>query len=203
MEPLLEISTTPIQLEFRLQNARLQMKQPPAAVDIRRQKGGLQIHYKPGTLIMDTYDARSSMGLKSVGDAVREHARRGVQKAKQATAQIAKEGNRLAAIQNGGNAFVEIAKQRTAQPSESVLSFLPAVPVNIDWRPQEFSMQYEMDKLHYEWRTNLAPQMEFIPVSLEYFVKQYPEVDIEYTGDPLYVPPSSNPNYEPKFDVLV
>ena len=57
-------------------------------------------------------------------------------------------------------------------------------------------IRYEMDKLNFDWRVN-QPQFEFTPGDSEVSVTQQPDVIIKYVGGPLYVHPSSDPNYEP------
>ena len=37
----------------------------------------------------------------------------------------------------------------------------------------------------------------FVPGDIEFTMTQRPDVIIKYVGGPLYVPPSSDPNYEP------
>lgn len=47
-----------------------------------------------------------------------------------------------------------------------------------------------MDKLNFDLRVDQG-RVEFIPGSIEMTINQYPEVNIEYVGDPIYVPPSA------------
>ena len=58
-------------------------------------------------------------------------------------------------------------------------------------------VSYQMDRPTFDWNVNSRPQLEFVPASLEFSVAQYNDVVIEYVGDPIYVPPSANPNYVP------
>ena len=58
------------------------------------------------------------------------------------------------------------------------------------------NLQYEMDKLNFDWKIS-NERFEFIPGNIEVFIKQHPDIIIEYIGDPMYVPPSANPNYKP------
>ena len=48
-----------------------------------------------------------------------------------------------------------------------------------------------------DWNIHPDSPLEFIPGSVEFIVHDRPRVEIEYIGDPLYVPPSANTNYEP------
>jgi hypothetical protein len=50
--------------------------------------------------------------------------------------------------------------------------------------------------LNFDWNVQ-DPQIEFTPGDIEISVKQQPDVIIKYVGGPLYVPPSSDPDYEP------
>ena len=52
-----------------------------------------------------------------------------------------------------------------------------------------------MDKLNFDWRVS-QPEFEFTPGDIELSVTQQPDVIIKYIGGPIYVPPSSDPNYE-------
>ena len=45
-----------------------------------------------------------------------------------------------------------------------------------------------MDKLNFDVRS-LNGDFEFIPASIDVEITQYPDVRIEYVGEPIYVPP--------------
>jgi hypothetical protein len=76
------------------------------------------------------------------------------------------------------------------------LQFLPSVGPEISWSQPELTINYEMDKLNFDWQIN-PPTFEFTPGDIEISVKQQPDVIIKYIGGPLYVPPSADPDYEP------
>ena len=58
------------------------------------------------------------------------------------------------------------------------------------------NIRYEMDKMNFDWRMQKM-NFQFTPGDIEISVTQRPDVIIKYVGGPLYVPPSSDPNYEP------
>ena len=39
-------------------------------------------------------------------------------------------------------------------------------------------------------------KIDFVPGGIDYTVSQYPDVEIKYIGDMIYVPKSANPNYD-------
>ena len=69
------------------------------------------------------------------------------------------------------------------------MGFIPTTGPEIDWIPPSLSIEYQMDKLNFDLRMDKG-NVEFIPGSIEMIISQYPEVNIEYIGDPIYVPPS-------------
>ena len=80
--------------------------------------------------------------------------------------------------------------------SQPAMDFIPSEQPEITWDPGEMNIRYEMDKLNFDWRVN-RPQMKFTPGDIELTVKRQPDVVIKYVGGPLYVPPSSDPDYQP------
>lgn len=203
MEQLLQIRTVPIKLEMVVNKAKLEVSSTQPSCDVTRTAGSLQIDHSYPKLNIDTYETRSSMGLKTCARSVQEFAADGVQAGYEATARIAQEGDMLMDIQNKGNTIGQIAFQNMQSTLDTALGFTPSVPANISWDPQQLNMQYEMDKLSFDWRTNQLPQMQYTPASIEYQVKQFPKIEIEYIGKPIYVPPSASPDYvPPKLDVV-
>lgn len=198
MEQLLRIETKDIKLDYDYESARLECETDLPTLDIVREKGGLDISYTPGKLKMDTYEARCSLGNMNIFDLTKVYADKGVEAARNAASQYAQEGNMMMNAHFNKNVIADIAEMRAddSDSVELVSSFLPNPSVQFEWEPQELSMQYEADRLQFNWRVNSQVEMNYIPASLEFYVEQYPSVDIEYLGDMLYVPPSANPEYE-------
>jgi len=72
----------------------------------------------------------------------------------------------------------------------------PKSDINLD----QLNVQYEMDKVNFNFKM-ADSKVEFTPADLEFTIEQRPEVVVKYIGGPIYVPPSSDPNYEPEVDV--
>ena len=75
------------------------------------------------------------------------------------------------------------------------MDFIPKTGPEITWDPAEMNIRYEMDKLNFDWKISKG-DFKFTPGDIEFTVTQRPEVVIKYVGGPIYVPPSSDPNYE-------
>ncbi|MGC4019593.1 MAG: DUF6470 family protein [Muricomes sp.] len=192
MDQLLKITTIPIEYELKVNNARLERRNGTAELEISRDEGGMKIKSRPIRLRLDTYEARNSV-VPTTKNAIYAAAEKGQQATYEATAQFAREGQLLlkAQIGEGSEALQSILDQRNAPATgEFELGFLPKTGPNIEWDPPSISINYEMDKLNFDARIDWG-NVEFIPGSIELSILQYPDVSIEYIGNPIYVPPSA------------
>jgi hypothetical protein len=201
MEQLLEIKTVPIQLEIKTTDMQMKMTQGTAELEVSRQKGGLSIRSRSIRLNLDTFEARNSI-TPTVINAVKQSAANGQQAAYAATAAYAQQGQLLLKTQIGQELVTQFAAESTDKNLKTNvgLRFLPTTGPDISWTPGEMDIQYQMDELGFDWNIQ-DPQMEFTPGDVEISVGQYPDVIIEYVGGPIYVPPSSDPNYDPTFEL--
>ncbi len=195
MKPLIRIETVPISIEMRTNNARFERVGQTANLEITRNKGGLTIRSQPIKLNMDTFEARNSV-VPTTMRSNYQAAQDGKNAAYEATARIAEEGRMLVNIHLNQDAFSQIAANRVAQSSEFALAFSPEVGPNINWDQGDISIMYEMDRLNFDFKLQ-NEDYKFIPGDIEFNIKEYNRVIIEYIGGPIYVPPSSDPDYVP------
>ena len=194
--PLIEIKTVPIEIEMKVTDAKLEYARGTADLEISRNDGGLHIKSRPIRLNMDTFEARNSI-VPSPARAIAQNADKGQQAAYEATAAYARQGKILLTAKVGQDAIAQIAAQQQSQDvmTNVGIKFLPSVAPEMNWDAGEMQIRYEMDKLNFDWRMN-NPTFEFTPGDIQISVTQQPNVEIKYVGGPLYVPPSSDPNYE-------
>ncbi len=201
MEQLLQITTIPISYELKVNNARLERHSGTVDLEISRNRGGLQIKSRPVKLHMDTYDARNSM-VPTTKTSIYQAAQRGSDQAMEAAARYAREGKMYMKSQpgEGAQAINQMIVERTAYPTgEFELSFIPKAGVNINASEPYLSIRYQMDKLNFDWRVNEGG-VKFIPGDVEISITQYPDVKIEYVGDPMYVPPSAAARFTGEYE---
>ena len=195
---LLQITTIPIQIEIKVTNAKYEYpedRQPK--VNITSTNGKFVMKAEPLKLNIDTYEARKSLGEGHMtdGDILKQKASEGFSIAFQGTARVASDGNSLAR----GMTASEIAIQnaRAGATVETVMEFLPKTGADITFDAGKLNIEYQMGDQEFDWDVKPQLPMEFIPGSVELIVRDRPRVEIEYLGEPLYVPPSANPNYKP------
>ena len=201
MEQLLEIKTIPMSLEMKINRARFEIATADATFEMSKTKGGLQMQMKPTRLRIDTVEARYSVGIKSAMRSIEDFAKKGVQAGYKAASTYAREGNLMLDINIMDNPIPEIAMKKFISDVSFNLGFSPSVGPDISWDTGGISMSFAMDKLNFDWNIE-RPQINFIPGSIEFIINEYPNVEIKYVGTPIFVPPSSNPDYK-EIDTLV
>ena len=196
MYPLIEIQTIPIEIQMKVTNAKLEYARGTAQMEVSRNKGGLQIRSQPIRVNIDTFEARSSI-VPTTAQSIQQGAQRGVQAAYEATGVLTREGRMMMEAKIDGEVIPQLARQATLpSPADVNIQFLPSVGPDISWNGGELNIRYEMDKLNFDWRMEQM-QLTFVPGDIEFTMTQRPDVVIKYVGGPLYVPPSSDPDYEP------
>lgn len=196
MEQLLKITTIPLEYQLKIQKARLEYSNSSASLEMHRTPGGFSMKSRPAKLNLDTYEARNSV-VPTVKRSISQRAAEGLQTAQQTAAQYAQEGQQLLKPGDGGELLGQIFRQRAQMPTgEFQLGFIPSAPVNITYQEPNLTLNYEMDKLKFDLKVAQG-NYQFIPGDIEMSITQHPEVQIEYIGEPMYVPPSASPNYEP------
>jgi len=201
---LLQISSTPIRIEINVTRASLESpaKQLPR-MNVRTEKGGFRMEARPAKLNIDTYEARKSTGISKMNtsDFIDHEVQRGIKLAYQGTARIVEEGNSMAR----GSSPVDVAvqNQRAGYSIETFMEFIPKTGAHFSYQEGVLNIDYTVDDSTVNWENLEAARLIFNPGTVEISVAQYAKVEIEYVGDPIYVPPSANPNYVPMYEAVV
>lgn len=198
MEQLIKIKNVPIAYELKINNAKFERKSGTAELDVTRTEGGLRIQSRNIKVNIDTFEARNSVS-PTPARSIDQAAQKGVQASYEASARYTQEGKLLMDAKLDGEALNQIFRNRSQVPmGEFGLAFSPSERPEISWSEPNISIQYEMDKLNFEFKLEKG-DFEFIPGNIELNITQYPDVVIEYVGKPIYVPPSADPDHEETF----
>lgn len=192
---LLNISTTPIKYELEIERARLEYNHdflPKAKVSTRQAK--LDLQASNAQVILDTYKARRSLGQYNTGDWHKVFADKGKESISKATRDHVDTGNALSRIDIGVNISQIIGQKMLDQPV-LYTAFIPNPGAEISWIPHEIKISYQEGDLSYDWQA-MRNIMNYVPGSVRMRILQQPKVNIEYTGRPIYIPPSADPEYE-------
>ena len=197
MYPMIEIKTVPIEIQMKTTRASLEYTRGTAEMEISRSDNGLDIKSRPIKLQLDTFEARNSL-RPTTARSIEQAADAGRQAAYEATSTYAQHGSLMLNARIGQNMVAQFAQEPVNQQmeTETGLDFMPKTGLNIDWEDGSMEIRYEMDKLNFDWKIDKG-EFKFTPGDIEISVAQQPDVIIKYTGGPIYVPRSSDPNYEP------
>ncbi len=201
---LLQITTIPIKIEIKVTNAKFEHSEEytQPKVNIKSTNGGYVMQAEPLKLNIDTYQARKSLGYGNMtdGDMLAQKAQEGWSIAFQGTAKVASEGDQLA--RGASPSEIALSNARAGATVQTIMEFLPKEGADITFDAGTLNIEYQMGEQDIDWDVHPESPLEFIPGSVEFIVRDRPRVEIEYVGDPIYVPPSANPNYEPPiFDI--
>ena len=190
MFPLIEIKTIPIEIQVKTKAASLEYTRGTAEMEISRSETGVDIKSRPVKVRLDSYESQRGGG--SVAPATQNDMTVAAQDSRRAAYQatsVSDFGGALQLTANVGRDPEDVAAQ----------GFVDALPsgegIDLD-QIDGMEIRYEMDKLNFDWKIERG-EFKFTPGDIEITVEQRPQVVVKYVGGPIYVPPSSDPNYEP------
>lgn len=182
MKPLIQIKTIPIAYEMQIEKARFERHEGTADLEISSsQAGHMQIKSQPIKLNLDTYESGSALFGNFLGAAEKGN---GSPVVYQATVSVDGDGQLLLKGKIGDN-----LNKGNAAPQVSVASD----PMPIE--QADLTIRYQLDKMNFDMKVANG-NFEFIPGNINVEITQYPQVQIEYVGGPIYVPPSADPDHE-------
>ena len=200
---LLRITRVPIEFEYRSTPARLEIQQSRASLEITRERNGLSIRSNPIRVRINSEAARASAGLKNMTRLVRDHASAARSIAMSGIQRIVEEGNQMADIHVSGKVIANVAASNMTVMAETALTFMPSERPEISYAGGDIEIRFVPDKLHFSWNINKV-NTQFVPPEFEIMITQWPELIIEYIGEPFYVPPRSDaPVLPPDSEVSV
>ena len=196
MVPLLEIKTVPIEIQVKTKEASLEFSRGTAEMEISRsEQGGVNVKSRPIHVRLDTFENRSAavqpnpvaapqITPKSTPAPVSPPT------SYEATTAYADQGQLMLNARIGQPAAQTQDQQPVYQPASG------AAASNMSWEDGSLEIRYGMDKLNFDWKIDKG-EFKFTPGDIQFTVKQRPDIIIKYTGGPIYVPRSSDPNYHP------
>ncbi len=209
MYPLIEIKSVPIEIRMKTTNASLEYTRGTAEMEISRSDKGLDIRSRPIKLQLDTFEPRTGAPAQMPQTVSQPQQAQQVdrQASYEATSAYSDQGQIMLNARFDQDLMLDLApsaaagvQQAQPQPQQQEQSAEArsenAPDFVFDWEEGQMEIRYQMDKLNFDWKIDKG-EFEFTPGDIEITVEQQPSVIIKYMGGPIYVPRSSDPNYEP------
>ncbi|MEL7623605.1 MAG: DUF6470 family protein [Clostridiales bacterium] len=191
---VLQISTTPAKYEMEIERARLEMQQdfiPKAKVATRPAR--LDTKTENAKVQMDSYQMRRSLGFNNTADWAKMFAEKGKESIRRTTREYVDMGNDMSRIHEGVT-IGQIIEQKMLEQPVLYTAFLPSTGTEISWIPHQIEADYKEGSMQYDWQI-MRNVMNYVPGKIRMTMIQRPAVEIEYTGSPMYIPPSASPDY--------
>ena len=189
---LISIHTTPLKWSIQTQPARLEMKQADNAdIAINQKDAKISIHSRNIQIQLDTTEMRRSMGLRDISAVLEDEAAKGREAAQQAVAEFSRFGTQMGRIADGVT-IAQLVTQKIMEQPDTITAFIPSVGPDISWIPAEANLEYIPGELSTDWKVN-RNLMEYIPGKFEFIIDQYPDITIQWLGQPNYFPVSAKP----------
>ena len=185
MHQLLKITSTPIEIRYKIEPSRLEFKQADnARSEVTQSRAKINMESKNIEVRLDTMDMRRSLGFRTSMDRAKEGAQLGQENLQQYCSSKNQFAKQVSHIENGVT-IGQVVRQKMMEQPESYTAFLPSTGLN---------KNYQAGELSFDWQT-ARNVFEYVPGRFHMEVLQYPKVQIEYLGEPNYVPKSADPNY--------
>ncbi len=192
---LLQITTTPVKYEMEIEHAKLEIhNQLRPQMEMHTTPAKVDINTKNIQVKLNTYQARSSLGLRNAYDQLRMVGDRAQASVASKTREFVQNGRQMADIEDGVN-IAQIIGQKMLQQPAAYTAFLPAAGADISWEPNRINIEATRGSTDVKW-ANLRNVLNYVPGSVRLHILEYPRVEIEYMGEPIYIPASAAPDYK-------
>ncbi|MCL2121454.1 MAG: DUF6470 family protein [Clostridiales bacterium] len=192
---LLRISTTPIKYELEIERARLEIEQdfmPSSNMETKLPK--LNVKTRNTQVMLNTYEARKSLGYQNSTDWYRMNAEAGMESISKTTRTYVEIGNDMSRIDEGITIADIFARKVLGEEPILFQAFLPSTGAEISWIPFEIDTRFQKGEVSLDWET-MRNIMNYVPGSVRMVILQQPSIQIEYLGGRFYFPPSADPDY--------
>jgi len=125
----LQMSIQPMRLDLSSQRPVLNLQSQPAQMEMESDNGRFDIQQSRGRLTIDSYESRAALGIKSLPDMIGDFAQQGLQTSQEVTAMVARDGDRLARIAQGGATIIQIGVERSTPGTAEVTIAPKPMPI--------------------------------------------------------------------------
>jgi len=181
--PQIKLHQTYAQIGLRTTQPVQEIHQQPADLSIEQTPAQMEIERQPAQLEIDQEQAWQDLGFKSVSVMTSENADFAEQEVFNALAEIAEEGDRMAAIQNKTNVFADIAAEKALPgPIDFTIGVVPSYgSVKLHYTPAEVHINWQQGGAKID-STPHQPVHNYTPGQTEVYMRQMQDLQIDFVG---------------------
>ncbi|MFY9277978.1 MAG: DUF6470 family protein [Caldicoprobacterales bacterium] len=161
----------------------MDIRQTPPKAHIEQRKPELSIEGKLPKVYIDQTQCFTESGLKPPLQLAMDFNMEGKKAAFEAIGRIAQEGTRLRSIEKGGNPIAEIAYEKSQRDYEITMVQMPKSRPDIEWDLGYLKIDWKPNPAKIEWETYTTAQINATKHRVDIYMKQWPDIKIEYIGN--------------------
>ncbi|MFJ7726536.1 DUF6470 family protein [Neobacillus sp. NPDC097160] len=181
--PQIRLQQTYAQIGLRITQPVQEIQQIPAEQSIKQTPAEMTIERQPSHLEIDQEQAWNELGFKKTSLLCAEMADFSKQEGLEAVAQIAQEGDQLAAIENNTDPFASIAMEKANPgPADFNIAFIPSYgSVKFHYTPTEVHINWKQGGAEIA-ATPHKPIHNYTPGKTEVYLRQKGQLQIDFVG---------------------
>lgn len=176
---MIRISSTDALIGIKTTPAKLSISQPKADFEMNIREPELEIHTEQIQVQIDQQQCFNESGLKDFATLTRDHAMEAKQAVLEGIARRTSEGNRMAAIENGGNAISQIAFNNSFTEHVFDIGTMPKSRPEIDFVGGNVDITLHEGDVELRSKPNM-PIIDVQVGDVEVFLRQNPDIKFEY-----------------------
>ncbi len=200
MKPMLQITTT--RAQFEMETIRPHLKISDSYKPKQTNTGRASDNMKRQAARVEMSDVRrnSDMGTSGAGRQVVGQGAQDAQSAYAASGNYSAIGSQMVGSSYSMSTAGAQWENNTMQHAKSSLVLVPVSPKETHYMPSS-AANAAAQQSSQELRARIGwepyqSKFDYVPGSIKVNFTQYASINIEYTGGPLYVPASADPNFE-------
>lgn len=181
--PQIRSTSTFAYIGMQTNNAKLDIEQPKADMQITQTPAKMEVQQEDAKVRIDQSEAFADAGMKSITQLNREFAQEGQQAVLEYISKTSQEGDMLGAIENGGNAIADIARQNSIKGRPDFnITFIPKYgSVKIDVDPGRLDINWTLGGADVQTTPN-KPIIHYTPGNVETYLRQKNSLNIDFIG---------------------
>ncbi len=181
---MLIINTTPALIGISTTPGKLSIQQPKADVSMHTEHPKVEIDNKFPKVKIDQYECFAERGMKNYLDLTKETVQLAKQSAMQGIERRVRQGNELAAIENGRNPIARQAEENAFElfNKEFGLDFIPKSRPRIELIEGKPKITVHEGKVNIDVKVN-KPIINYTRGKVDIYLRQKNSIDIQYVGE--------------------
>lgn len=167
-------------LEITTRAAKLHIYNKRPTFRIRRVKPVMRVEKKAPTFKVNWLNVRAQTGRASALRMAEQQNDEAYKKTMEAIARISQKGDRLMQIQNKGNEFARISRERMREVIPDInIGLMPPQTLQMEWDIGYFRIEWSEHAMEIEWDVDTSPDIYVEPYVVEVRVRNHPPVRIK------------------------